>query len=193
MLYYLFAPLRDDFILFNLFRYITFRAACSAILALLISLLIGPYIIRRLRELQIGEEIRSDGPQSHLSKRGTPSMGGIIILISVVVPTVLFARVADTCIWLVLVSTVWLTLLGLLDDWLKIVKKMPKGLIGRYKIAGQIALGLFVGLVMYFLPAVESARTSTTLPFFKIMNSSWDGSTSPSSSLRLRRCPMAVI
>ncbi len=167
MLYYLFSPLREDFIFFNLFRYITFRAACSAILALLISLLIGPYIIRKLRELQIGEEIRSDGPQSHLSKRGTPSMGGLIILISVVAPTLLFARVGDTCIWLVLVSTIWLTLLGLLDDWLKIVKKMPKGLIGRYKIVGQIALGLFIGLVVYFLPAVESARTSTTVPFFK--------------------------
>jgi len=167
MLYYLLSPLKDDFIVFNLFRYITFRAACSAVLALLISLLIGPYIIRRLRELQIGEEIRSDGPQSHLSKRGTPSMGGIIILISVLVPTLLFARVGDTCIWLVMVSTLWLSALGLLDDWRKIVKKMPKGLIGRYKLAGQILLGLFVGVVVYYFPAVESARSSTTVPFFK--------------------------
>ncbi len=167
MLYYLFTPLRDSFILFNLFRYISFRAACSALLALLISLLIGPYVIRRLREMQIGEEIRLDGPQSHLSKRGTPSMGGIIIIISVLVPTLLFAKIADTCIWLVLVSTVWLSMLGMLDDYLKIVKKMPKGLIGRYKLVGQIVLGLFVGCVVYFFPVVESARSSTTVPFFK--------------------------
>jgi phospho-N-acetylmuramoyl-pentapeptide-transferase len=167
MLYYLLAPLRDSFIAFNLFRYISFRAASSAVLALLISLLVGPYIIRKLREHQIGEQVRSDGPQSHLSKRGTPSMGGLIILISVILPTLLFAKIAETPVWLVMVATVWLALLGLLDDWLKIVKKYPKGLIGRYKLIGQIALGLFVGAIVYFFPVVESARSSTTLPFLK--------------------------
>ncbi len=167
MLYYLLAPLKDDFILFNLFRYITFRAASAALLALLISLVIGPPIIRRLRELQIGEEIRADGPKSHLSKQGTPSMGGIILLISTLVPTLLLAKIGDTFVWLVLLVTVWLAGLGLLDDFLKIVKKYPKGLIGRYKLIGQIAIGLIVGLVVYYFPAVESARSSTTLPFFK--------------------------
>jgi len=167
MLYYLLTPLRDSFIFFNLFRYITFRAASSAVLALLISLLVGPYIIRKLKAHQIGEEIRADGPQSHLSKKGTPSMGGLIVLISVIIPTLLFAKIGETPIWLVLVATVWLALLGLLDDYLKIVKKMRKGLIGRYKLVGQITLGLFVGAVVYFFPEVESARSSTSLPFFK--------------------------
>ncbi|MBN2356892.1 phospho-N-acetylmuramoyl-pentapeptide-transferase [candidate division KSB1 bacterium] len=167
MLYYLLAPLKDDFIIFNLFRYITFRAACATLLAFIISLLIGPPIIRMLREHQIGEQVRLDGPKSHLAKRGTPSMGGIMILISVILPTLLLARVAETHIWLVLSAFVWLSLLGLLDDYLKIVKKLPKGLVGRYKIIGQLVLGLLVGCVVYFFPEVESARSSTTMPFFK--------------------------
>ncbi|MBN1540876.1 phospho-N-acetylmuramoyl-pentapeptide-transferase [candidate division KSB1 bacterium] len=167
MLYYLLYPLREHHIFFNLFRYISFRAAAAAVLALLISLAIGPGVIRKLKAMQIGEEIRSDGPQSHLNKRGTPSMGGIIIIISVLLPTLLLAKIAETTVWLVLVSTLWLALIGLLDDYLKIVKKLPKGLIGRYKLLGQIVLGLFVGVVVYFFPVVEAARSSTTLPFFK--------------------------
>ena len=167
MLYYLLTPLRDEFIFFNLFRYITFRAAASAVLALILSIAIGPFFIRKLRKAQIGEEIRQDGPQTHFSKRGTPSAGGIIIIISVVVPTLLFARILETFVWLVLLSTVWLGLLGLLDDYLKIIKKYPKGLIGKYKLVGQITLGLIIGAVVYFFPTVESARSSTSLPFFK--------------------------
>ncbi len=167
MLYYLLAPLKNDFIFFNLFRYITFRAASATLLALLLSLLIGPMLIRKLREMQIGEEIRADGPQTHLSKRGTPSMGGILILVSTLVPTLLLAKIGETCIWVVLIVTLWLGMLGLLDDYLKIVKKMPKGLIGRYKLIGQVIIGLFVGLVAYYLPAVEAERSATTLPFLK--------------------------
>lgn len=167
MLYYLLAPLKDDFIFFNLFRYITFRAASAAILALVLSLLIGPWLIRKLRELQIGEEVRVDGPQTHLSKRGTPSMGGLLILVSTLIPTLLLAKVGETAIWVVMLVTLWLGLLGLLDDYLKIVKKMPKGLIGRYKLVGQVIIGLFVGLVVYYLPTDPGSRSATTLPFFK--------------------------
>ena len=167
MLYYLLTPLKDEFIAFNLLRYITFRAAMSAILALMISLFFGPFIINRLKALQIGEEIRSDGPQSHFSKKGTPTMGGLIIIVSVIVPTVLFARIAETQVWMVLFVTIALGVLGFLDDFFKIVKKMPKGLIGRYKLAGQIIIGLVVGCVLYTFPIVEEARSSTTLPFFK--------------------------
>ncbi|HNS72245.1 MAG TPA: phospho-N-acetylmuramoyl-pentapeptide-transferase [bacterium] len=167
MLYYLLAPLKDDFIIFNLFRYISFRAAVAALLALALSLLIGPALIRRLREKQIGEEIRADGPQTHLGKRGTPSMGGLLILVSTLVPTLLLAKIAETGIWVVMIVTLWLGMLGLLDDYLKIVKKMPKGLIGRYKLVGQVIIGLFVGLVVYYLPAVEAERSSTTIPFLK--------------------------
>jgi len=167
MLYYLLSPLKDSFIFFNLFRYITFRAASASVLAFIIALIIGPPVIRMLRERQIGEEIRSDGPKTHLSKKGTPSIGGIIILISVLVPTLLFAKIGDMPVWLVLLATVWLALIGLLDDWLKIVKKYPKGLIGRYKIIGQVSLGLLVGCLVYFFPEVESTRSSTFMPFFK--------------------------
>jgi len=167
MLYYLLAPLKEDFIIFNLFRYISFRAASAALLALLLSLLIGPALIRKLREMQIGEEVRADGPQTHLSKRGTPSMGGILILVSTLLATLLLAKVGETCVWVVMIVTLWLGMLGLLDDYLKIVKKMPKGLIGRYKLAGQVTIGLFVGLVVYFLPTVAAERSSTTIPFLK--------------------------
>jgi phospho-N-acetylmuramoyl-pentapeptide-transferase len=167
MLYYLLVPLRDQHIFFNLFRYISFRTAASAVTALLISWLIGPFIIKKLKSHQIGEEIRSDGPQTHLSKKGTPSMGGLIILVSVVVPTLLFARILEQFVWIVLLATIWLSLIGIFDDYLKIIKKVPKGLVGRYKLAGQITLGILIGSIIYFSPAVEWARSSTTLPFFK--------------------------
>jgi phospho-N-acetylmuramoyl-pentapeptide-transferase len=167
MLYYLFAPHSDVWIGFNVFRYISFRSASAAVMALIISIFIGPLIIRLLQQKQVGEEIRLDGPESHLKKGGTPSMGGIIILISVLVPTMLFAKIAQTNIILVMIVTVVLGLLGFLDDWLKIIKKYPKGLIGRYKLLGQIVLGLVVGVVIYYFPDVEGARSSTSLPFFK--------------------------
>lgn len=167
MLYYLLYPLRDHFIGFNLFKYISFRATSSAILALAISLFIGPIIIKKLREKGIGEEIRPEGPETHLNKAGTPSMGGIIVLVSVIVPTLLFAKIGNMFIYLVLISTIWLGALGFLDDYLKIVKKLPKGLVGRYKLIGQISLGLIIGAFVYFLPVIEEARASTSIPFFK--------------------------
>jgi len=167
MLYYLFAPHSDTWIGFNVFRYISFRSASAAVLALIISLFIGPLIIRWLQKKQIGEEIRPDGPESHLAKSGTPSMGGLIILISVLVPTALFAKIGQTNIILVMVVTIFLGLLGFLDDWLKIIKKYPKGLIGRYKLLGQVTLGLVVGVIIYYFPDVAEARSSTSLPFFK--------------------------
>ena len=167
MLYYLFAPHSDVWIGFNVFRYISVRSASAAMMALMISLFIGPLIIRMLQKKQIGEEIRLDGPESHLKKGGTPTMGGIIILVSVIVPTLLYAKIAQTNVILVMVVTMFLGLLGFLDDWLKIIKKYPKGLVGRYKLLGQIVLGLIVGVVIYFFPDVREAQSSTTLPFFK--------------------------
>ncbi len=167
MLYYLLTPFSDLWIGFNVFRYISFRSGMAAMLGVLISLFVGPLIIRKLKAMQIGEEIREDGPKSHLSKRGTPTMGGLIILIGVIVPTLLFAKIGQTNIIAVLGVTVFLGLLGFLDDWLKIVKKYPKGLIGRYKLAGQILLGLAVGLLVYFRPEAPEAHSWTSLPFFK--------------------------
>ncbi len=167
MFYHLFNPLQDLISGFRIFSYITFRSTLAAILALLISLFIGPVIIRFLKRHQIGEEIRSDGPQSHLKKAGTPTMGGIIILISLIIPTLLFARLDNIYIFLILLATIWGGAIGLLDDYLKVVKKMPKGLIARYKLMGQITLGLIIGGVIYFHPFFSEIRSLSTLPFFK--------------------------
>ena len=167
MFYHLFYPLRDLVSGLNLFSYITFRAASAAILALLISFIIGPMIIKFLQRKQIGEEIRKDGPQSHLKKAGTPTMGGIIILIAILVPTLLFARLDNIYVLLIILATVWMGLVGFLDDYLKDVKKMPKGLVARYKLIGQVTLGLVIGSVLFFYPDFKDFRALSTVPFFK--------------------------
>lgn len=167
MFYHLFPPLQDLVSGFRLFSYITFRSSIAAILALLISLFIGPVIIRLLKRHQIGEEIRSDGPQTHLKKAGTPTMGGIIILISLIIPTLLLARLDNIYIFLILLATIWGGSIGWLDDYLKVVKKKPKGLIARYKIIGQVSLGLVIGSVIYFHPYFSEIKSLSTLPFFK--------------------------
>ena len=167
MFYHLFYPLRNFVSGLNLFSYITFRAASAAILALLISFIIGPRIIRFLQRKQIGETIREDGPQTHLKKAGTPTMGGIIILIAILIPTLLFARLDNIYILLITLATVWMGLVGFLDDYLKVVKKMPKGLIARYKLVGQVTLGLIIGLILFFYPDFRDFRSLSTVPFIK--------------------------
>ena len=170
MLYELLFPLSKYISGLNLFQYISFRAAGAAITALFISFVFGPRIIHQLRERLIGQTIRKEGPQTHLKKAGTPTMGGLIVLLAVLVPTLLWAR-PNLNVILVLVATVWMGAVGYLDDYLKVVKKLPKGLIGRYKIAGQVSLGLVVGCVIYFSSpfstAFEGIETLTTVPFFK--------------------------
>jgi len=167
MLYHLLYPLRDYFFGFNLFAYISFRSATAAILALLLSFIIGPKIIRYLKNKQIGEEIREDGPQTHKKKAGTPTMGGIIVLFSVLVPTLLLAKLDNIYTWLIIIATVWMGLVGLTDDILKNIKKKPKGLVAKYKLYGQIGLGLLIGFVIYFNPAFSEFRSVTTVPFLK--------------------------
>ncbi|KAA3612104.1 MAG: phospho-N-acetylmuramoyl-pentapeptide-transferase [Calditrichaeota bacterium] len=167
MFYYLFYPLRDYISGLNIFQYITFRAASAAITALLISFILGPIIIRLLKKYQIGEEIREEGPEHHKVKSGTPTMGGIIILIAVVVPTLLWAKVLNTYVLLILLATIWMGIVGFVDDYLKVVKKLPKGLIGRYKIAGQVTLGLIVGVSILFADDFSEFATYTQMPFFK--------------------------
>ncbi len=167
MLYYLLLPLQDFVSGLNLFRYITFRSAWAAITALVISLFVGPFIMRKLQKLQIGEEIRSDGPESHLKKAGTPTMGGLIILAAILVPTLLWARLSNIYILLILFATIWMGVVGFVDDYLKVVKKIPKGLVARYKLLGQLALGLIIGTVLYLAPEFEGIRTLSTVPFFK--------------------------
>lgn len=167
MFYHLLYPLKKYISGFNIFSYISFRSTSAAILALLISFIVGPYIIKKLRTKQIGEEIRSDGPQTHLKKAGTPTMGGLIILIAVLIPTICFARLDNIYTWLILLATAWMGLVGFFDDYLKSVKKMPKGLVGRYKLAGQIILGLIIGGILYFYPDFKEFRSVTSVPFFK--------------------------
>ncbi|RMD85851.1 MAG: phospho-N-acetylmuramoyl-pentapeptide-transferase [Calditrichaeota bacterium] len=167
MFYYLLYPLHQIISGFNLFRYITFRAAWAAITALLISFIVGPFVIKKLRKHQIGEEIRPDGPKSHLKKAGTPTMGGLIILASIIIPTLLWAKVLNIYIVLILLATFWMGLVGFIDDYLKVVKKLPRGLVARYKLIGQILLGLVVGSILYFAPQFEGIRTLSTVPFFK--------------------------
>ncbi|MEY4902642.1 MAG: hypothetical protein RLZZ292_457 [Bacteroidota bacterium] len=132
----------------GLFKFITFRAGMAIILSLVISLLIGRRIIDKLRTLQIGESVRDLGLEGQKQKQGTPTMGGIIIILSILVPCLLFARLDNVYIQLMLLSTVWLGAIGFLDDYIKVFKKNKEGLSGRYKIIGQIGLGLIVGLVM---------------------------------------------
>ncbi len=163
MLYDLFYPLTDLFSPFNIFQYITFRAAGAAITALIISFLIGPKIIRTLSSRQIGETIKDIGPKSHHIKKGTPTMGGIIILLSIILPTILWTRLDNIYIIIVLLATIWMGAIGFADDYLKVIKKMPKGLIARYKMAGLLILGIIICLI---LPYANSENTTiTSIPF----------------------------
>ena len=137
---------------FGVVRFITFRAAAAAVTALLIAFWLGPRVIRALRNRQIGEAAKLDAPKTHLTKAGTPTMGGMIVLASVVIPTLLWAHLANMYVVLIVFVTVVLGIVGFLDDYLKVVRKKPKGLIGRYKIVGQVIVGLVVGGIIYFDP-----------------------------------------
>ena len=157
---------------FGVFRYITFRAGAAAVTALVIAFWLGPKIIHRLKEHQIGEAAKLEAPKTHLSKAGTPTMGGLIVLASIIIPALLWADVKNMYIVSILFVTVVLGAVGFLDDYLKVVKKKPKGLIGRYKIVGQVFVGLVLGGVIYFYPewfdgTLIPLNTKTTVPFFK--------------------------
>ncbi len=152
---------------FDVFRFITFRAAAAAITALLISWFVGPRIIEFLRRKQIGESAKLEAPETHLIKAGTPTMGGLIVLTSIIVPVLLWGQLTNTYVWLILLATTMLGSVGFVDDYLKVVKKFPKGLIGEYKIVGQVVVGLIVGGVLYFSPEFQDYNSVTTVPFFK--------------------------
>ena len=167
MLYHFLTPFRDSFSLFNLFEYITFRAASAAIIALIISFIIGPWVIHILHKNQIGEEIHHRGPQSHMKKKGTPTMGGVIILMAVLLPTLLLAKLNNPLIQIIIFATLWMGMIGFLDDYLKVVKKLGLGLIARYKLAGQISLGCIISFWIFQIPDYIDFNTKTTIPFFK--------------------------
>lgn len=157
MLYYLFHYLdtRFDIAGAGVFQYISFRTAAAIILSLIISLLMGKRLINWLHKKQVQDEIRDLGLAGEMQKKGTPTMGGIIILAAILVPTLLFARLENIYIILMIVTTVWLGLIGFLDDYIKVFKKDKKGLAGRFKILGQVGLGLIVGSTLYFNETVR--------------------------------------
>ena len=193
MLYYLFNYLDQlDFPGAGMFKYVSFRSALALILSLFISTAIGRRIIDKLQMLQIGETVRNLGLEGQMSKKGTPTMGGIIIIIAIVVPTLLCAKLTNIYVILMLVTTIWLGALGFADDYIKVFRKNKEGMHGKFKIIGQIGLGLIVGLVLFMSPdvvikenmevrhdnvieevryhAVEKKSTKTTIPFVKNNN-----------------------
>jgi len=157
-------PLHTVFSFFNVFRYITFRTIFASITALVICLFVGPWLIRKLQSLQIGQHIREDGPQSHLSKKGTPTMGGILIIIAVVISTFLWGNLTVNYIWLVLLVTVGYGLIGFADDYRKLTGSSSKGISGKTRLAFEIVIALFVSIVIYFKPGFNS---QIAIPFFK--------------------------
>ncbi len=172
MLYYLFEYINKTFNPpgFEIFRFLTFRSSLAAITGLFLAFYLGPKIIKRLEANQIGEAKKNDGPKSHWSKTGTPTMGGLIVILSVTIPVLLWGDIKSIYIILVVIGTLWLSAVGFLDDYLKVIKKYPNGLIARYKLLGQVLLGIFVGTVIYFSPEFAGFNTVTTIPFLKNVN-----------------------
>ena len=170
MLYHLFEYLNEaglDFPGSGLMHYISFRGICCAVVAILTSMLVGRQIIAKLQKKQIGETIRDLGLEGQLQKKGTPTMGGIIILVSILIPILLFGDLTNTYVLLLVLTTVWLGLLGFLDDYIKVFKHNKDGLNGKYKIVGQVLLGIIVGLTLYLTADQGFSYSRTTIPFFK--------------------------
>jgi len=159
---------------FGMFKYLTVRAGAAALTALIIAFWLGPKVIRMLKKHQIGEAAKIEAPKTHLTKAGTPTMGGLIILGAILIPALLWADLSNGYVWLIIFVTAALGFVGFLDDYLKVVKKKPKGLIEEYKLFGQIAVGLVVGSVIYFYPQfidpdLWKLKSATTMPFIKGM------------------------
>jgi phospho-N-acetylmuramoyl-pentapeptide-transferase len=168
MLYWLFyEKLFHHFTPFRVFGYATFRTAFAAITALFLCLALGPWLIAKLREFQIGQYIREDGPKSHMKKAGTPTMGGILIIISIVVPTLLWANLANPYVWIAMFGLVSFGLIGFWDDYAKIRHKQSLGLTVRQKLALQVLAALLVGFMLLALHAQRAYSTSMNVPFFK--------------------------
>ena len=164
MLYHLFYPLATDIKLFNIFRYLTFRTIYAMITALVVCFILGPWIIRKLESLQARQVIRTDGPESHLQKQGTPTMGGVIILAAIVIPTLLWADLTNQYIWITLFITIGYGLIGFVDDYKKVVKKNTKGLSARQKLFWQVLLAGSVALYLFLMPGFSE---QLFFPLFK--------------------------
>lgn len=164
MFFHLLYPLKVYFSAFNVFRYITFRTLAAILTALVITLIIGSWCIKKLKELQIGQYIREDGPQSHHAKAGTPTMGGLMIIFAMLVSTFLWADLRNYYIWLLVLVTLGFGLVGFWDDYLKVIKKQNRGLTGRQKLVWQTLVALVASLILYSLP---DFKTTLTIPFFE--------------------------
>ncbi|MFH1624242.1 MAG: phospho-N-acetylmuramoyl-pentapeptide-transferase [Pseudomonadota bacterium] len=167
MLFHLLYPLHTTYTFLNVFKYITFRTIYAALTALVISFILGPWLIKKLSSLQIGQQIRENGPASHQKKHGTPTMGGVLILFALTTSTLLWGNLANSYLWVTLLSTMGFSLIGLLDDYKKLVKRNAVGLKARYKMGGQILIGLLIGLFLYFH---SDFNTFLSVPFFKGVN-----------------------
>jgi len=169
MFFHLLPPLHDQIPVLNVVRYITFRTAAASLTALLLSLVLGPWMIRRLREFQIGQVVRQDGPASHKPKAGTPTMGGLLILTSIFVPTLLWADLTNPYIWIAVIATAAFGAVGFVDDYLKVTRHSHHGLFARYKLMAQVVAAVAVGLALLWLAHKTPPLYNTRLifPFFK--------------------------
>jgi len=168
MLYHLLYELRDVFVGFGVFRYITFRTAFAALTALLISLILGPWLIERMRHIKLGQYIREEGPKSHQAKAGTPTMGGILINVAIIIPTVLWADIFNPYIWIVLFVTAAYAAIGFVDDYRKLAKKRNLGLTPTEKFGAQFAVAALAALAIAYLPMLRNNySTHITFPFLK--------------------------
>ena len=167
MLYHLLYPLHETISAFNVFRYITFRSALATLTALILSLGLGGFLIEKLRELQVGQHIREEGPQSHYSKKGTPTMGGILIIMSVVIPTLLWADLRNAFVWIALIAMVSFGLIGFVDDYRKVTRRRNLGLTARAKLAWQVVVAAAIGVALVQLAHLGLFTTRFSLPFIK--------------------------
>src|SRR5213593_737993 len=167
MLFHLLYPLHTQFSVLNVTRYITFRTATASLAALAISLVLGPWMVRKLREFQIGQVIRQEGPQTHRAKSGTPTMGGVLILTAALVPTVLWADLTNPYVWIAVLTTAAFGVIGFLDDYLKIIRRSHHGLRPRYKLGFQVVIATAVGVVLLVLQRKGLYDTRLVFPFDK--------------------------
>ncbi|MEE8478076.1 MAG: phospho-N-acetylmuramoyl-pentapeptide-transferase [Gemmatimonadales bacterium] len=170
MFYHWLAPLSSTHIIFNLFNYISFRAGGAMVTAWLLAFLVGPVVIRQLRSRKIGQVIRADGPSAHQEKRGTPTMGGIILIVATLVPTLLWAQVSNRFVLVAMLATLWMGTIGFLDDYLKVVQGKSRGLVAKWKLLGQSSFGLMLGIMLLVDPVVSPdliPASATTVPLFK--------------------------
>lgn len=171
MLYHLLIGFQSKYGFLRLFNYITFRAAAAAVTALLLAFIVGPMILRRLRAMAVHQVVREGTPDSHAAKGTTPTMGGLIVLVATLVPTLLWAKLNNHYVWVAIIVMAWMGVLGFLDDYLKLKQKREgkknEGLVERYKLAGQVTIGVLMGVYLLLFPLSTLPGASTTMPFYK--------------------------